>query len=191
MQQVEAIASFFKRLEELDIPFMVGGSLASSAHGNPRQTNDIDIVIRIGPDDVDRFVEAFYGDFMVSRQSLIEALESDDEYRSFQISHFDSPLRVDCFVPVGTPYQLSEFSRRVRLEMMPGVTVPVSSAEDIVLRKIQWYLLGGRVSDRQWNDIVGVLDMQHGRTDDSYLDSWATRLGIKDVLEEARSQVVK
>ena len=185
-----SVRSFFETLGTLDIPFMVGGSLASSAHGNPRQTNDIDIVIHIRHDNVDRFVAAFKDEYMVSRPSIVEALDEVGEYRSFQISHYESLLRVDCFLPGHTEFERSEFSRRTSVEILDGLEVPVASAEDTVLRKLLWFDLGGRVSDRQWNDIVGVLEVQRGQLDEAYLDDWASKLGIKAMLDKACSQVI-
>jgi hypothetical protein len=190
MEPQAPITDFFQRLGALEIPYFIGGSVASSAHGSPRQTNDVDIVLRISPDHVAAFVAEFERDYMVSRPTIDEALQSDDPYRLFQIIQYDSLLRVDCFVPPASPFAESEFSRRQLHDLVPGFQVWVASAEDVVLRKLLWFQLGGKVSDRQWNDIVGVLEVQKGRLDEAYLDSWADRLGIRDMLDEARSQTI-
>ena len=62
----------------------------------------------------------------------------------------------------------------------------ITSAEDVVLRKLRWFDDGGQVSDRQWRDILGVLRTQAGRLDDAYLDSTAREVGLADLLERAR-----
>jgi hypothetical protein len=188
--ETEAFKSFFQRLELLDIPYLVGGSVASSAHGHPRQTNDIDIAIQINETNADLFVEEFQGDFMLTDPMVREALSTGDEYRSFQMIHYESLLRIDCFLPIGTPLQQSEFARRVMLEILPGLEVPVASAEDIVIRKLLWFQLGGHVSDRQWNDIIAVLDVQGSRLDNAYLDEWTKKVGVYELLTKARTQVV-
>jgi hypothetical protein len=185
-----SIIDFFTRLTALDIPYFVGGSVASSAHGSPRQTNDVDIVLRMQRKDVDKFASEFERDYMVSRQSIDETLETYEPYRSFQIINFDSLLRVDCFVPLDEPFANSEFERRQLQDVFPGLRVYVAAPEDIVLRKLLWFELGGKVSDRQWNDIVGVLEIQKGRLDETYLDQWADRLKIRDMLDDARSQTI-
>jgi hypothetical protein len=185
-----SIVDFFQRLDRLEVPYFVGGSVASSAHGNPRQTNDVDIIVRLAASHAARFADEFERDFMLSRQSIEETLETNEPYRSFQIINFDSLVRIDCFVPLDEPFANSEFERRQLQDVFPGLKVYVASPEDVVLRKLLWFQLGGKVSDRQWNDIVGVLEVQKGRLDEAYLDSWADRLGIRDMLDEARSQTI-
>lgn len=190
MEAQASIGDFFRRLNALGIPYFIGGSVASSAHGSPRQTNDVDIVLQVGPPDLSAFIDEFERDFMTSRPMIEETLDSTDPYRSFQIIHYESLLRVDCFVPLDDDFARSEFSRRQLHDLIPGLKVWVASPEDVVLRKLLWFELGGKVSDRQWNDIVGVLEIQKGRLDEAYLDSWADRLGIRKMLDEARSQTI-
>lgn len=190
MQETEALRHFLERLKNLDIPFLIGGSVASSVHGHPRQTNDLDLAIQIDASNAARFLEEFEAEFTLTSSMIEQALNTHDEYRSFQMTHFESLLRIDCFIPTGTPFQEAEYARRVDLEILPGVYVPVVSAEDIVLRKLLWFELGGRVSDRQWNDIVAVLDVQAGLLDNSYLDEWADRLNVRQILDDARAQAI-
>ena len=184
------IEDFFTRLERTGIAYMVGGSYASSAHGKPRSTNDIDVVLRIDESMIDAFFSEFEQDYMVSKPTIEQALQSDEWFRSFQIINYASLLRVDCFVPVSEPFAASEFARRRRIHIYPGLEVWVSSPEDIVIRKLQWFVLGGSKSDKQWNDIVGVLEARSGILDDAYLDLWSGTLGVKSLLNDARSQVV-
>ena len=70
----------------------------------------------------------------------------------------------------------------------PPRWAPVKSAEDVILRKLQWYEEGGRVSERQWKDVLGVLKTQGNRLDAAYLEEWARRLGLFDLLTKARSE---
>lgn len=62
--------------------------------------------------------------------------------------------------------------------------------EDIVLVKLRWFELGNRISDKQWNDIVQVLEVQHGNLDEAYLIKWARHFNVLDLLREAQLQVV-
>jgi hypothetical protein len=62
------------------------------------------------------------------------------------------------------------------------------SPEDIILLKLEWYRLGGGTSERQWQDILGVLQVQAGRLDQAYLDHWSADLGIADLLQRARQE---
>src|SRR5207245_4722803 len=86
-----------------------------------------------------------------------------------------------------TPFAQSQFSRRQRKAV--GEVKPVelfcASPEDTVLAKLDWYRLGGGVSDRQWRDLLGVLKVQGARLDGGYLDRWAAELGLEDLLQRA------
>jgi hypothetical protein len=61
----------------------------------------------------------------------------------------------------------------------------VASAEDIILARLEWYRLGNEISDRQWRDILGVLEVQAGRLDFNYLHLWAQELNVADLLQRA------
>jgi hypothetical protein len=56
------------------------------------------------------------------------------------------------------------------------------SAEDIVLAKLLWYRAGGEVSERQWNDLVSLVEVQRNKTDSAYLETQAAQLGMADLL---------
>ena len=64
----------------------------------------------------------------------------------------------------------------------------MKSAEDTVLRKLQWYRTGGEVSDRQWRDVLGVMVANRGGLDQRYLDTWAKRLQVEDLLRRAERE---
>ncbi len=70
----------------------------------------------------------------------------------------------------------------------PQVEVSVASAEDTLLAKLEWYRMGGEVSERQWRDVLGALKVQAGALDLEYLHRWASELGVDDLLERALTQ---
>jgi hypothetical protein len=172
----------------LEIPYVIGGSFASSAWGESRQTNDLDVAVRISAQQGRTLAEALAGDFMISADEIQRTLEDRDPYRAFQALHFDELFKIDVFVPLDTPFVRSEFERARRIELLPGLFVRCSTPEDIVLRKLMWFELGNRVSDRQWNDIVRVLEVQYPTLDLHYLHHWAQELGVADLLTEALAQ---
>ncbi len=184
------LTKVFDRLEGLQISYLVGGSFATGVHGNVRQTNDLDILIDLKPDQVSEFVAEFSKDSMVSEEEILDAIESRRPYACFQVLLIDEFFKLDCFVLQTDSFSQSEMSRRVTIAISEGVVGWCATPEDIILRKLQWFVLGNKVSDRQWNDIVGVLEVQHGRLDETYLDDWATKLEVKDLLDEARTQVI-
>ena len=127
----------FDVLDSLGRRYHLGGSYASSIHGIPRQTQDIDIF----PKGNDRY-------------------DSEELERS-QILELGEPSR----------------------------SVPVKTAEDTILRKLEWYRLGGEVSDRQWGDVLGILRTQDDRLNLDYLQSRSQTLRVEDLLARAVEEI--
>jgi hypothetical protein len=182
------IAELFRTLEQLEIPFVVGGSFASGAWGNPRQTNDLDIAVQITSAHAEDLVAALGNDWMASADEIRGTLAETDEFRMFQLLHVPSVFKVDVFVPHRDGFSESTFRRAETVDFL-GVSSPCLSAEDIVIQKLRWFELGNRVSDRQWNDIVQVLELRGNRLDESYLEEWCSHFGLSQSLREAMGQV--
>lgn len=173
-------------LERHAYRYQVGGSFASSVHGVPRQTRDIDLVVEL-PESAAETLEAdFSRDFYVDASQVRRAVR---ERRSFNLVHLESGLKVDVFVLGDSDFDAIELERSVELELEPGSgrRFPVKSPEDTVLRKLLWYDKGGGVSDQQWTDVLGVLKLQRASLDRAYLRTWASRLGIEPLLDRALS----
>jgi hypothetical protein len=170
-------------IEEVGGRYFVGGSLASSLQGEPRATNDIDMVVDLPVARTADLVAALGGDFEVDEDALREAL---GETRSCNIFYLPVVMKVDLFCVGTAPFDVSEFDRRQRWVVRPpdGILV-VKSPEDTVLRKLLWYLDGGSVSDRQWRDVVEVLRVSSAELDRGYLGTWAERLRLSKLLERA------
>jgi hypothetical protein len=172
-------------LERCGVAYFLGGSLASSFQGEPRATNDIDLVVDLSEADVGPFVTALGSDFDVDEDALRRAAR---ERGSWNIIYVPSVTKIDLFVRQAGPFDESEFQRRQRVEVRAGRSLVVKSADDTVLRKLLWYRAGGAVSDRQWRDVVQVLRHSRAVLDDAYLDEWGGRLGIGDLLAQARAE---
>ena len=98
-------------------------------------------------------------------------------------------MKVDIFVLKRQPFAFEQMARREKLTAGANVTpIFVATAEDTVLSKLSWYRLGGEVSDRQWNDILGILKLQSDRLDRSYMAEWAKQIEVADLLERALRQ---
>jgi len=163
--------------------YFVGGSLASSLQGEPRATNDIDLVIDVPVDRIADLVDALGDDFEVDVDMLRDALLNA---RSCNIFYLPTVVKLDLFAVGRSPFDGSEFARRSRVLVRPPAgTLVMKSPEDTVLRKLLWYVDGGRISERQWRDVVEVLRVSGPVLDRSYLESWADQLHLTELLERA------
>ena len=181
---LEAVWEVVDALEKLGIGYHLGGSLASTVHGVPRQTRDADIVAELGVEQIGPFVAELRGTFYVEPEMVREAVE---RRASFNLVHLEDGFKVDVFVAGMGSFDRSEIERASQLQVVdePRRVAWVKSAEDTILRKLQWYESGGRVSDRQWSDVLGVLRVQGDAIDLSYLERWAAELGLEELLERA------
>lgn len=174
-------------LEELGIRHLVGGSLASSLHGIPRATQDVDLVADLRPGQVEAFLEKVGDEFYVDRDMVRDAVRRRS---CFNLIHLDSMFKLDVFVLSDDPAQAREMERRRSFIVDPDSnrSLVVASAEDIILMKLQWYRAGGEVSDRQWSDALGVIKVQGAGLDTAYLHRGATQMEIGDLLAKALEQ---
>lgn len=175
-------------LQPLGLRFAVGGSYASGAQGHPRQTNDIDIVLELSGERVSDFGKAVAEKFNVTDSDMDDAASGKDPHRSFQLFHFEALFKVDVFLGVHPRLIASELERAETIQLLPGIWAPCLTAEDIVIEKLLWYQMGNRVSDRQWNDVVGVIEVQGPNFDRAYVRKWAAELGVLDLAEEAYAE---
>jgi hypothetical protein len=173
-----------RAFEALRVPYDLGGSMASSVHGIYRATADADFVAALRPHHAEPLVRLLQPAFYADLEAIRTAIAS---FRSFNLIHLESMLKVDVFAASAAPFQLMQMRRRVlQATSLDGQTkLYVASAEDTVLAKLQWYRQGGRVSDRQWNDVLGVLKVQGATLDRTYLAEWARELGLTDLLRRA------
>ena len=174
-------------LDSLGIPYLVGGSLASTFHGEPRSTLDVDVALHLAAGDVDALLAALGADFYVDRVLVLEAVE---RRRSFQLLHLATMVKVDCYVRPRTGQHAEEMRRARPRALRTGSrrAVRLASAEDVVLRKLAWFQDSGCVSDRQWRDVLGILKVAGAGLDREYLARWSRELGVEALLARARRE---
>jgi adenylate kinase family enzyme len=173
--------------ERLGVPYLIGGSLASTLYGMVRTTQDSDIITEMHLEHIEPFVSALEGDFYVDQEMIAESIQRNS---SFNIIHRDTMFKVDVFIPYPRPFLQSQLARARRQTFNFGkdVSAKFASPEDTILSKMEWYRMGGEASDRQWRDILGVLKTRTGELDLNYLQQWAKELKVSDLLERALTQ---
>lgn len=175
-------------LEDLDVPYAIVGSIASSAYGEMRATMDVDMVADLTLARVKAFTTALGDAFYHDEEMIRSAVEQRSH---FNIIHLEGMLKVDFFLPREEGLDRSELSRRRRLVLAerPERSAFLASPEDVLLHKLEWYRQGGQVSDRQWRDVLGILEVQADRLDISYLRTWAEKMGLSSLLDRALNQL--
>jgi hypothetical protein len=171
-------------LEKLGIEYLVGGSLASSLHGLPRATQDVDVVAHLRPEHVSALVDALREDFYLDESAIRDAVATRS---TFNVIHLFTMFKADIFVAGADDVIRREMERRepFQLEGEPSRQIIVASPEDIIVQKLHWYRLGDHVSDRQWLDALGVLRVRGKDLDRAYMREVALRLDVSDLLERA------
>ncbi|MCP4427305.1 MAG: hypothetical protein GY803_22685 [Chloroflexi bacterium] len=182
---VAATKPVVEAFEKLNIAYYIGGSVASSTYGMARATMDVDMIAAIKPHHVGALVQQLESAYYIDADMALNAINRQS---SFNLIHLETMLKVDIFILKDGPYHRAALQRRRQdtLDEAPQKTeFYFVSAEDIILSKLDWYRMSGGVSDRQWNDVLGVLKVQKQSLDMAYLEHWAAKLQLDDFLQRA------
>lgn len=181
--QVEVILHVARALDELRIPYIVVGSVASSLQGFSRTTADVDILADFRVEHVAPLCAALKDEYYLDDQAMRRAVSL---HRMFNLIHFDTAFKVVIYVARADEFTRRQLERRMRETLLPGEAggVYVATPEDTILGKLQWHQRGGGVSERQLSDVLGVLKVQGTRLDLEYLREWAGRLGVVALQEK-------
>jgi hypothetical protein len=181
----EALGALLAALDRVEVPYEIGGSVASSSHGIPRTTMDVDLVVDLPPDTIEQFVSELGGEFYADTDRIREAFAAG---RPANLIHLKSLWKFDLFPLMNDEYGRTEFGRRTFREIRPDGGAPmecaISSKEDAILRKLEWFRAGGEIAERQWSDLTGMWSAAGSLADMNYLGHWAERLGVRDLLEK-------
>ena len=167
-------------LNGLSIPYMLTGSLAKTFYATPRMTRDIDIVIELNANDMDRVIGAFEKEFYVDRTLVQQAIS---EPGMFNIIHNRFHVKVDFIVRKNETFRREEFSRRKAFQLQE-LSAWVVSPEDLILSKLNW--AKDSMSEMQLRDVKDLLENVKN-LDQAYLDKWIDKLGVRHVFDKARS----
>ncbi len=171
-------------LEHLGISYLLTGSLAATFHGNVRMTRDADLVAQMRAKNVQPFMDALGKEFYLDKEMILDAIS---RHSSFNLVHRESMFKVDIFIPGMRPYLMEQFARaqKQQISVDRPTKISMATAEDTLLSKLEWYRLGGEVSDIQWNDVLGIIKIQQERLDKTYLQHWAKEIKVSDLLVKA------
>ena len=181
-EPIQVTLKVITTFERLGIPYLIGGSLASALHGIVRATMDADLVADIKPEQVPPLVASLENEFYIDTEMILDAIQYPG---SFNLIDLDTMFKVDVFILKQRPFDINQMQRRISQSVgdLPDEQAYFSTAEDIILAKLEWFHAGGRTSERQWKDILGVLELQSDRLDFAYLQKWAAQLSIQDLLK--------
>jgi hypothetical protein len=174
-------------LRRTGVACVLGGSFASGVHGISRSTRDADIMAEPFSGREIGFVAYLGPEYYADIPAIRDAIRNRS---SFNVIHKATAFKADVFIRKDRPFDFSVLRRRTprALTSDPADLLDILSPEDSILLKLEWYRLGGEVSDRQWNDVIEVMQQQRGQLDDGYLDQWAADLGVTDLLQQARTE---
>lgn len=186
--RMEVILLTARLLEGLDIPYLIGGSVASGSYGEGRSTNDVDIAVDLPPAKIGKVVHALEPFFYIDEVAVRRAVEHK---RSFNAIHSETIFKVDFFVATGDPFSREQFKRRVPRNLVKSSEelVYLASPEDVILNKLRWLKSGGMISEQQPRDVAAVIKYQGATLDREYMRQWAAQLGVADLLEKALGRV--
>lgn len=173
---------------QLGVACVLGGSFASTVHGYPRSTQDADLMAEPFPGKEEEFVRLLGPVFYANVDTIRAAVR---DRGGFNVVHTTSAFKIDVFIEKQRSFDRSVLDRRAphAFASDPATVLEVATPEDSILLKLEWYRIGGEVSDKQWTDILGVMKTQGDRLDAAYLDKWAAEIGVKDLLDRVRTQV--
>jgi hypothetical protein len=175
MNEIDIVRDISRRFEQADIPYMLTGSMAMNYYAQPRMTRDIDVVIAIAVEDVDRVAALFRPDYYVSEENIRESLAHES---SFNLIHQESVIKVDCIIRKSSEYRRLEFERRRKISVLDFATFIVSK-EDLVISKLFWAKESH--SEIQLRDVRNLLATGY---DAEYLERWTRELGLDNLFQE-------
>jgi hypothetical protein len=174
----ELLVDCLRRLNGVDLAYMLTGSMASNFWGIPRTTHDLDFVIQLPPSAVPKMMAAFSGDFFLDEPAVRAAYQPPHQFNAIDRR---STLKVDFWMLRPVPFEREMFARRKQIKLF-GLPAWIGTAEDVLLHKLYWNQI--TPSDRQIGDAAGIVSVQGGALDKNYLRRWANELAVAPELEQ-------
>jgi len=185
MEPDELLRLVVQALERLQLSYLITGSTATILYGEPRFTNDIDVVVKLSPNHIESLVEAFpREEFYLDPERARQAVANKGQ---FNIIHPSSGLKIDIIVPTMDAFDRSRFARATRVHPAEDYEATFASPEDVIVKKLQFYGAGG--SDKHLRDVASVLRISSSAVDREYVTEWADRLGLREIWDQILDQL--
>jgi hypothetical protein len=185
MEQHELLLRVVRCFEELKVPYLITGALASIAYGEPRFTNDIDIVADINLDQASALRSFFpENEYYMEGDAVKNAIESRHQ---FNIIHPSSGLKVDVIIRKKDDFDQSRFRRIKRLNVSEKESANFAAPEDVIIKKLEYFKKGG--SEKHLRDIASMLKISADMIDRTYILSWAKKLGLTEIWEAIQQKL--
>lgn len=171
-------------LKQLKIPYMIGGSVASFVYGEARLTLDMDVVVDINERQAKQLAASFGPEYYVNLDSILAAIKTSGH---FNIIQSEKGIKVDFYILGEDALSREGFSRRHKQAFDEKRKANFASAEDIVLKKLEWFKMGE--SQKQIDDVKGILKISGAKLNFSYIDKWAPEIGVQDIWRKLRNDL--
>jgi hypothetical protein len=182
----EVFRRIIDALEKSHISYMLTGSFASSYHGSPLATQDIDLVIEADESRVRAFSRSLpRGEYYVDEDAAVDALKSESQFNVIDLA---TGWKIDLIIRKSRPFSREEFDRRIAAEF-EGTRLSIASAEDVILAKLEWSKSGA--SSRQIDDVAALMRVRGSDLDMTYLQRWVHVLGVDAEWSAARSRATR
>jgi hypothetical protein len=177
MEHADLLRYVTSEIEGLGLRYFVTGSVATIFYGEPRFTNDIDIVVDLPLERVSEFCQKFPDpEFYADEEAAREAVR---RRRQFNIIHPASGLKVDIIIPEDSAFDRSRFARTRSVQAGENYRASFASPEDVIIKKMLYYREGG--SEKHLRDIAGVLKAGDEPVDHQYISEWVARFDLQDI----------
>jgi hypothetical protein len=175
------LARLHTALQTAGVPYMLTGSFASSFHGTPRTTQDVDIVICPRREQLETLLSHFpEANYYISEEAARDALAREGQFNVIDLA---TGWKADFIIRKSRSFSIAEFDRRRRVDVS-GMTMDIATPEDVLIAKLEWSR--DTASQRHLEDAAGILRMQGRNLDTAHIEQWIAALGLADQWAEAK-----
>ncbi len=181
--QQEAFELFIRKLEATEVPYMVYGSVAAMVYCEPRLTNDLDVVVALGPAKITVFHQTMTdaGFYCPPVEVILEEFQRRGQ---FNLLHIEADTKIDCIYLGRSEHDVEEFRRRERVAFTESVEATVAKPEDVIIKKLSYFKMGG--SQKHLSDIRSMLTVSSEEIDRDYIQRWARELNLESEWQKAQ-----